>query len=80
MVRLETHVVRRCKALQAAAWQLHARFEATQQVRSNCVIQGDFNFVVGMDTLSARPTPIVQLDIRLPMGVLFIIFGLMLAG
>ena len=40
-VRLETHVVRRCKALQAAAWQRHARFEATQQVRSNCVFQGE---------------------------------------
>ncbi len=39
MVRLGTHVVRRCKALQAAAWQRHARFEATQQVRSNCVFQ-----------------------------------------
>jgi hypothetical protein len=38
-VCLETHVVRRCKALQVAAWQRHARFEATQQVRSNCVFQ-----------------------------------------
>ncbi len=39
MVCLETQVVRRCKALQAAAWQCHARFEATPQVRSNCVSQ-----------------------------------------
>jgi hypothetical protein len=36
---LETQVVRRCKALQAAAWQRHARFEATPQMRSNCVFQ-----------------------------------------
>ena len=41
-VRLETQVVRRCKALQAAAWQRHARFEVTQQVRSNCVFQDEF--------------------------------------
>ena len=49
MVRLETHVVRRCKALQAAAWQRHARFEATQQVRSNCVFQGQ-----GLSTVSRQ--------------------------
>ena len=41
MVRLETHTVRRCKALQAAAWQRHAKLEATQQVRSNCVFQAE---------------------------------------
>ena len=39
MVRLETQVVRRCKALQAAAWQRHAKFEVTQQVSTNCVFQ-----------------------------------------
>ena len=43
-VRLETQVVRRCKALQAAAWQRHARFEATKQVRSNCVFQDEGKF------------------------------------